>query len=100
MDNLELYIFGTIAIVLFIVSIIGLSSTLQNDHAYTDNKRSSLTWIWPVTLFGIVAASLFGVFYFYIDNGYFMYILLGFACLSFGFSISSFCTAIMSKKEP
>lgn len=94
-----LYIFGTIAILLFIVSLSGLVSNLRNDHTYTDNKRN-ITWYWVVTLFGIIAASLFGVFYFYIGNGYFMYILLGFACLSFGFSISSLCTAIMSKREP
>lgn len=94
-----LYIFGTIAILLFIVSLSGLANNLRNDHTYTDNKRN-ITWYWVVTLFGIIAASLFGVFYFYIGNGYFMYILLGFSCLSFGFSISSLCTAIMSKREP
>jgi hypothetical protein len=99
MDNIELYIFGTIAILLFIVSISGLINAVQSDRDYKDNKRT-FSWIWPVTLFGIVAGALFGVFYFYIGNGYYMYILLGFACLSFGFSISSLCTAIMSKREP
>jgi len=99
MDNLELYIFGAIAILLFIISLSGLDSNLRNDHTYADNKRNIMSY-WVATLFGIIAASLFGVFYFYIGNGYFMYILLGFACLSFGFSISSLCTAIMSKREP
>lgn len=98
MDNLS-YIFGTIAILSFIVSLSGLISNLRNDHNYSDNKRN-LGWFWAATLVGIIAATLCGVFYFYTDNGYFMYILLGFACLSFGFSISALCTAIMSKREP
>jgi len=99
MDNIELYIFGTIAILLGIVSISGLINALKSDRDYKDNKRT-FSWIWPLTLFGIVAAALFGVFYFYIGNEYYMYILLGFACLSFSFSISALCTAIMSKREP
>jgi integral membrane sensor domain MASE1 len=100
MDHPMLYLFGSIVLACLLASIIGLSLMLQHDQQYTDIKRTSLTWIWPVTITGLLAAAIFGIFYFYADNGYYMYLLLGAACLSLGLSISAFLTAVMSKREP
>jgi len=101
MDNL-FYVLGIIAIVCFIASIILLRGILRSDHNYTENKQTSLTPIWPLTLLGILAAIVCGIIYAYVYTAtdYFMYGLLWFVCVSFGLSISAFSTSIISKWTP
>jgi len=101
MDNI-LYLLGTISIICVIASIILLGNILRSDHNYTENKQTSLTPIWPLTLLGILAAIVSGIIYFYVYNAtdYFMYGLLWFVCVSFGLSLSAFSTSIISKWTP
>lgn len=91
-------LFGIIAMVLYIVTFVTVGQNIDSTEDWNTIK-SNLTKIWIMSISALLALFLASSKYYKDAQGrdYFMYYILGIACLSLGLSYCAFMITMISK---
>lgn len=91
-------VFGIIALALYIATFVMIGQNVGSTEDWNIIK-SNLTKVWIMTISASIALFIASTMYYKEAQGrdYFMYFILGIACLSLGLSYCSFTITMISK---